>query len=189
MFGRIYPEGQPSCAEAKVAKKAQHVPDASELRQKHEHDHGHEVATPGWGKAGAPPSPAIIPAPRRVARAAFIADTGEPLPPLAELMMSPAIVPPFLNGKPILEAGALACRRLKSGELPILLVSKRRSGKWGIPKGRLNGRLTFAEVAAKEAFEETGIKGRISANSIAMFRTKKRTPDRQHSEIVEVGFI
>jgi 8-oxo-dGTP pyrophosphatase MutT (NUDIX family) len=68
----------------------------------------------------------------------------------------------------------------------VLLVSKRRSGKWGIPKGRVDGRLTFGEVAAKEAFEEAGIKGRVSPNSIGMFRVEKRTPSRQHSQVVEV---
>jgi 8-oxo-dGTP pyrophosphatase MutT (NUDIX family) len=92
---------------------------------------------------------------------------------------------PLLDGNPILESGALACRYLKNGELLILLVSKRRSGKWGIPKGRVNGRLTFGQVAA-EAFEEAGIKGRVSANSIGMFRVEKRTPSRQHSHVVEV---
>jgi 8-oxo-dGTP pyrophosphatase MutT (NUDIX family) len=177
----------PSRAEAKVAKKAQQVPDIFELCPTH--DYGHEAAAPNWGKTVAPPSPAIISAPPEAVRARhrspFSTDSGEPSPLLAELMTSPASIP-RLEGNPILEAGALACRRLKSGELSILLVSKTRSGKWGIPKGRLNGRLTFAEVAAKEAFEEAGIKGRVSPGSIAMYRTKKRTPDRQHCQIVEV---
>ena len=171
-----------------MVKKVRMIPDASELRPKYGRQH--EAVTPDWRKAGVPPSPTIIPAPRKAAlvrhRSVFITDTGQPSPLLAELITSPAIVPPLLDGNPILEAGALACRRLKSGELSILLVSKRRSGKWGIPKGRLNGRLAFVEVAAKEAFEEAGIKGRISPNSIAMFRAKKRTPDREHSQIVEV---
>jgi 8-oxo-dGTP pyrophosphatase MutT (NUDIX family) len=171
-----------------VAKKAQMIPDNSTRRS--EHGQGLAAAPPGWGKVRAPPAPTIIPTPHKATparpRSVLITDTGEPSPLLAEMMTSAASVQPLLDGNPLLEAGALACRRLKSGELLILLVSKRRSGKWGIPKGRLNERLSFAEVAAKEAFEEAGIRGRVSPNSIGVFRTTKRTPDRQHSQIVEV---
>jgi 8-oxo-dGTP pyrophosphatase MutT (NUDIX family) len=171
-----------------MAKKVRMVAEAPDLRQKQRRRH--EASTPLWGKAGPPPTPTITPAPRqdRAARQprAFITDTGQPSPLLAELMRAPATAPPLLEGKPILEAGALACRRLKNGELSILLISKSRSGKWSIPKGRLNGRLTFGEVAAKEAFEEAGIKGFVSPSSIGMFRVKKRTPSRQHTQIVEV---
>ena len=45
----------------------------------------------------------------------------------------------------MLESGALAYRRLKNGELLILLVSKKRSKKWGIPKGKVNASLSFGE--------------------------------------------
>jgi ADP-ribose pyrophosphatase YjhB (NUDIX family) len=172
-----------------MAKKVRKIAEASDLRPP-KHCRRHEPSTPLWGKAGSPPSPTITPAPRqdRAARhfRAFITDTGQPSPLLAELMRAPATAPPLLDGNPILEAGALACRRLKNGEMSILLISKSRSGKWSIPKGRLNGRLTFGEVAAKEAFEEAGIKGYVSPNAIGMFRAKKRTPSREHSEVVEV---
>jgi 8-oxo-dGTP pyrophosphatase MutT (NUDIX family) len=158
---------------------------ASDLRQRH----GRADASgyPNWGKDRTPPSPAIE-APRRQHRGrrgrVFVGDRSSRL--LLDLMKSPATAEPLVRGRPILEAGTLACRRLKNGELAILLVSKRRSGKWGIPKGRVNGRLTFGEVAAKEAFEEAGIRGRMSPNSIAMFRVKRRSIDRQHSRVVEV---
>jgi len=172
-----------------VAKRVRTIAEAADLRQ--EHARHHEPRTPLWGKAGPPPTPTISSAPRqdRAARhcRALITDAGQPSPLLAELMRAPAIAPPLLVGNPILEAGALACRRLKkNGELSILLISKSRSGKWSIPKGRLNGRLTFGEVAAKEAFEEAGIRGYVSPNSIGMFRVKKRTPSREHSQVVEV---
>jgi 8-oxo-dGTP pyrophosphatase MutT (NUDIX family) len=155
-----------------------------------EHSRQQQQGTPLWGKAGPPPSPAVAAGSRqdRAAhhRRASITDTGRLSPLLAEMMRAPAAAPPLPVGKPILEAAALACRRRKDGELSILLVSKRRSGKWGVPKGRLDGNLTFGEVAAKEAFEEAGIKGRVSPNSIGMFRVKKRTPSRQHSQVIEV---
>ena len=85
----------------------------------------------------------------------------------------------------ILQSGVLAFRLDSNGPPLVLLVSKRNSRHWGIPKGRILPHLSFSENAAKEAFEEAGIKGRVSPGSIAMFRTKKRTADRQHSQIVE----
>jgi hypothetical protein len=97
-----------------------------------------------------------------------------PSPFLAEMMRSPITASPVLRGTAILESGALAYRRLKNGELVILLVSKKRSKKWGIPKGKVNASLSFGETAAKEAFEEAGVIGRVSSNSIGMFRAKKR---------------
>jgi 8-oxo-dGTP pyrophosphatase MutT (NUDIX family) len=171
-----------------MAKKEGKSAEASGARRKH--GRRTEASAPDWGRAGPPPSPTITPVsarkdrPRRRHRP-FVDHAGQPSPLLDELMGSPSAAP-ALDGSPILEAGALACRRLKNGELLVLLVSKRRSGKWGIPKGRLNGRLTFREVAAKEAFEEAGIRGRISPNSVGMFRMKKRTPSREYSRVVEV---
>lgn len=171
---------------AKKQKKLAEVPTAPGERSRRT-----DAGLPDWGKAAPPPSPTIMPVctrrdPPRRRRPAFVDRAGQASPLVAELMRSPQTAAPLMQGNPILEAGALACRRLKSGDLLILLITKRRSGKWGIPKGRLNGRLSFSEVAAKEAFEEAGVKGRLSPNSVGMFRLKKRTRSRQYSQIVEV---
>jgi 8-oxo-dGTP pyrophosphatase MutT (NUDIX family) len=104
-------------------------------------------------------------------------------PFLAEMMRSPITASPVLRETAILESGALAYRRLKNGKLVILLVSKKRSKKWGIPKGRVNASLSFGETAAKEAFEEAGVIGRVSPNSIGMFRAKKGTPIPKKIEV------
>ena len=60
------------------------------------------------------------------------------------------------DGQVLLEAGVLAYRH-SHGEVEILLVSKKRSKKWGIPKGRVEPHLSFGELASKEAFEEAGV--------------------------------
>jgi 8-oxo-dGTP pyrophosphatase MutT (NUDIX family) len=159
--------------------------EVADIRQRH--GRAADAGYPNWGKDRAPPSPAIEVSwgrHRQRRQRVLVSDRLSGL--LRDLMQSPATAEPRLPGRPILEAGTLACRRRKTGELAILLVSKRRSGKWGIPKGRVNGRLSFGEVAAKEAFEEAGIRGRLSPTSIAMFRMKKRTLDRQHIRVVEV---
>jgi hypothetical protein len=40
----------------------------------------------------------------------------------------------------------------------------------------VNASLSFGETAAKEAYEEAGVAGRVSPNSVGMFRAKKTTP-------------
>ena len=86
----------------------------------------------------------------------------------------------------LLEAGALAFRRTRRHGLEILLISKRRAHKWGIPKGRLVPHLSFADNAAKEAFEEGGVIGRISTDAVAVFRAQKRSDNRLTPLVIEV---
>ena len=80
------------------------------------------------------------------------------------------------RGTAMLESGALAYRRLENGELEILLVSKKRFKRWGIPNGRVNASLSFGETAANEAFEEAGVIGRVSPIPLACFGQRKQLP-------------
>jgi 8-oxo-dGTP pyrophosphatase MutT (NUDIX family) len=105
---------------------------------------------------------------------------------LTEMMRSPALATPSAPGEALLEAGVLAFRRRKNGEPLILLISKTRSKKWGIPKGKLAPHLSFPENAAKEAYEEAGVIGDISPTSIGMFRGRKRSAASPEDRIVEV---
>jgi hypothetical protein len=89
-----------------------------------------------------------------------------PMPLLSELMSSRTSAPPLPDGQVLLEAGVLAYRRQKHGELQILLVSKKRSKKWDIPKGRAEPHMSFIEIAANEAFEEAGVISYISARNV-----------------------
>jgi 8-oxo-dGTP pyrophosphatase MutT (NUDIX family) len=92
---------------------------------------------------------------------------------------------PLQDGQVLLEAGVLAYRR-NHGDLEILLVSKKRSKKWGIPKGRAEPHLSFNELASKEAFEEAGVIGYVSANSVGMFRARKQNTSGVSHQIIEV---
>jgi 8-oxo-dGTP pyrophosphatase MutT (NUDIX family) len=85
---------------------------------------------------------------------------------------------------PQLQSGVLAYRRLKKGRLEVLLVKKPLSQNWGIPKGKLEGHLSLPENAAKEAFEEAGIKGVIQQETLGSYKAMKRRGD--HEIIVEV---
>jgi 8-oxo-dGTP pyrophosphatase MutT (NUDIX family) len=55
--------------------------------------------------------------------------------------------------------------------LEILIVTTRQTRRWIVPKGWPIKRLTPAKSAAREAFEEAGV--RIGARAIGSFRYKK----------------
>jgi ADP-ribose pyrophosphatase YjhB (NUDIX family) len=79
---------------------------------------------------------------------------------------------------PQIQSGVLAYRRRKKG-LEILLVKKPLSQNWGIPKGKLAAGLSLPENAAKEAFEEAGVKGLIEQEAAGSYRAMKRRGDDQ----------
>jgi 8-oxo-dGTP pyrophosphatase MutT (NUDIX family) len=104
--------------------------------------------------------------------------------PLAVELMRDQLAPPPREDDPLLESGVLAYRREDNGDPLVLLISRRRSKKWGIPKGKLAPTLNFPENAAKEAFEEAGVIGYISPTSVGMFRARKKStsdPPIQHT--------
>jgi 8-oxo-dGTP pyrophosphatase MutT (NUDIX family) len=108
-------------------------------------------------------------------------------PLAAEMARSRQTAPPRPPGQaPLLESGVLAFRYEGTGEPQVLLISKKRSKKWGIPKGRIPPHLSFPESAAKEAFEEAGVIGRVSASAVGMFRAEKSGANPLTTQIIEV---
>lgn len=78
---------------------------------------------------------------------------------------------PRLGGAP-LQAGAL-CWRHRSDGIEILLVTSRRSGKWGVPKGwALRGR-PLHETARREAWEEAGVDGAVANRCLGLAEAPK----------------
>src|SRR5580700_3068912 len=57
--------------------------------------------------------------------------------------------------------------------LEILIVTTRQSRRWIVPKGWPIKRLTPSKSAAREAFEEAGVRGKIGARAIGNFRYNK----------------
>lgn len=108
--------------------------------------------------------------------------------PLAvDLAHSRQIAPPRAPGQaPLLESGVLAYRYEGSGEPQVLLISKRRSKKWGIPKGRIPPHMSFPESAAKEAFEEAGVVGRVSPSAVGMYRAARSGSNPLEKQVIEV---
>jgi ADP-ribose pyrophosphatase YjhB (NUDIX family) len=62
----------------------------------------------------------------------------------------------------------------KSGELEILLVTTRQSKRWMIPKGWPIKGLKAVKSAAREAYEEAGVRGAMQAKPIGIFLSNKR---------------
>lgn len=107
------------------------------------------------------------------------------MPLVAELLRdTPPPRSPDANA--ILESGVLAFRREHNGEPRVLLISRRRSKKWGIPKGRAEPHLSLHENAAKEAFEEAGVIGYIAPSSVGMFRAEKAGVNPLRKQVIEV---
>lgn len=90
---------------------------------------------------------------------------------------------------PQIQSGVLAWRRSGKSDIEILLVRKMRSQNWGIPKGKLKRGLSSAENAAKEAFEEAGIRGHVSQRVVATYRAVKRQLDQKIVIAVSVHLL
>jgi 8-oxo-dGTP pyrophosphatase MutT (NUDIX family) len=75
--------------------------------------------------------------------------------------------------KPITQYAALPFM-LKNGRPRVMLVTSRGRGQWIIPKGWPEKQLRPHASAAKEAYEEAGILGRIDERSIGSYRYEKR---------------
>jgi 8-oxo-dGTP pyrophosphatase MutT (NUDIX family) len=74
---------------------------------------------------------------------------------------------------------AAVCYRLnRQGAIEFLLV-RTASGRWTFPKGGVDGDASAAAAAAREAFEEAGVRGRIEPSSFTRYLHHKRNPYRR----------
>ncbi len=60
------------------------------------------------------------------------------------------------------------------GRIEVGLITSRETGRWVIPKGWPKRRLTAPQLAAKEARDEAGLVGEISATPIGAYTYRKR---------------
>jgi len=72
-----------------------------------------------------------------------------------------------------IQYAALPYRFTPAAALEILLVTTRRSRRWIIPKGWPIKGLRPPKSAAREAFEEAGVRGKVGAKSVGVFNYDK----------------
>lgn len=71
-----------------------------------------------------------------------------------------------------LQVAALCWRRSRKG-LRILLITSRDTGRWVIPKGWPMRHRSDPDAAAREAFEEAGLRGTVAARSLGLYTYPK----------------
>lgn len=79
---------------------------------------------------------------------------------------------PNAGGKPSDQAAAL-CWRISGNQLEVLLISSKDTGRWIISKGNIGRRETSYRAAQREAFEESGVSGKIRKKSIGHYSYMK----------------
>ncbi|WP_246710200.1 NUDIX hydrolase [Martelella soudanensis] len=65
----------------------------------------------------------------------------------------------------------------KKKSIEVLLITSRDTGRWVTPKGWPMANKAPHEVAEREAYEEAGIKGKVSDKPFGIFRYLKRLDD------------
>jgi phosphohistidine phosphatase len=70
------------------------------------------------------------------------------------------------------QSGVIAARR-EDGRTEVLLVTSRKGKRWVIPKGVVEPGLSSAESAAKEAWEEAGVRGELRPEPVGSYEYPK----------------
>lgn len=63
---------------------------------------------------------------------------------------------------------------VRDGQLLVMLVTSRETGRWVIPKGWPEKNMAGRDITALEAFEEAGLKGEVARKPLAAFVYSKR---------------
>jgi len=85
-----------------------------------------------------------------------------------------------------IQYGALPYRWDPDGLMQIMVVTSRGTGRWILPKGWPTKGVKPPKSAAREAFEEAGVRGSVGLKSIGSFTYEKRLDDDGESQPCEV---
>lgn len=64
---------------------------------------------------------------------------------------------------------AALCYRVKDDKTQVLMITSRRTGRWIIPKGWPMDGKTPGDCALTEAWEEAGVKGKVTGGCLALY--------------------
>jgi len=76
--------------------------------------------------------------------------------------------------EPRSQFAALPWRRDAAGEVEVLLITSRETRRWVVPKGWPIKGISSAKSAAREAFEEAGVLGKIRKRPVGTYAYDKR---------------
>jgi 8-oxo-dGTP pyrophosphatase MutT (NUDIX family) len=80
--------------------------------------------------------------------------------------------------EPRTQYGAVCWRQAETG-LDVLLITSRETGRWVIPKGWPIKGITAAAAAAREAWEEAGVEGKLCDTCLGVFSYHKALAENQ----------
>lgn len=84
------------------------------------------------------------------------------------------------------QVAALPYRKGEDGRLLVLLVTSRTTRRWIVPKGWPMKQMKARDAAAREAYEEAGVRGKIASKPFGRFVYEKRADDRHAGPPCEV---
>lgn len=88
--------------------------------------------------------------------------------------------------EPLRQHAALAFRQ-EDGMIRVVLITSRGTGRWVLPKGHAEKHLSGPELAAKEAFEEAGVIGRVGKTPLGSYHyAKLLAPGVARDSLVQV---
>ena len=76
--------------------------------------------------------------------------------------------------EPRVQFAALPWRRGAGGQVEVLLITSRETRRWVIPKGWPIKGKSSAKSAAREAFEEAGVTGKVGKRPVGAYAYDKR---------------
>ncbi len=79
----------------------------------------------------------------------------------------------------LIEQSGVIPFRIRDGRIEVALVTASSGPHWTIPKGHIEDDMTPAESAAKEAYEESGLVGRVDRRVIGAYVYEKRGRPRK----------
>ncbi|MDY0968671.1 MULTISPECIES: NUDIX hydrolase [unclassified Sphingomonas] len=84
-----------------------------------------------------------------------------------------------------MQSAAIPYRNSRLNGIEVLLVTSRKRSRWVLPKGKVKQGMPAHRSAAREAFEEAGVTGTISALLVGTYHQLKTQDDGQ-AEMVAV---
>lgn len=91
---------------------------------------------------------------------------------------TPSNAVPPIGDQPRTQYGAI-CWRMTEAGLAVLLITSRETGRWIIPKGWPIKGIGAGASAAREAWEEAGVDGKLCDTCLGVFSYLKLLPDVQ----------